>query len=379
VTPLAELLAERVRRFGPLTFADFMRECLYHPVHGYYSKAESKRFADYYTSVDVHPIFARLLARQFAEMWESLGRPAEFALVEAGAGVGRFAAYVLDFCEAKLPTFYRALRYVAVERSALRREQAAIHAQRHLDTGHFTASTEIPAHIAAGCFFSNELVDALPIHRVLMAGGALKEILVGFRDGQFVDVLAPLSTCAISEYFAAQNIVLCQGQHAEAGLEACDWISEIGRRLGRGYVLTIDYGHPAAELFDDHHMRGTLLAYQNHRVHENFYGSPGEQDLTAHVNFTALESWGKRSGLETAGFTSQTAFLLALGQGNEFADLYDAGQSEANRVRARLQLKTLIHPEGMGERFQVLVQEKGVKGSQLTGLAGISLTSVDSK
>ena len=125
MTPLAELLADRIRRFGPLTFADYMRECLYHPVHGYYSKAESKRFADYYTSVDVHPIFARLLARQFAEMWEGLGRPAEFALVEAGAGAGRFAGHVLDFCEAKLPAFYDVLRYAAVERSASRREYFA--------------------------------------------------------------------------------------------------------------------------------------------------------------------------------------------------------------------------------------------------------------
>jgi SAM-dependent MidA family methyltransferase len=382
VTPLAELLADRIRRFGPLTFADYMRECLYHPVHGYYSKAESKRFADYYTSVDVHPIFARLLARQFAEMWESLGRPAEFTLVEAGAGVGRFATHVLDFCEAKLPDFYGALRYVAVERSALRREQARIATKRHAAAGRFTVSAEVPAHIAAGCFFSNELVDALPVHRVVMEslhglkpvpldGDALKEILVDFRDGRFVDVIAPLSTCAISEYLAAQSIALCEGQHAEAGLEACDWVSEIGRRLERGYVLTIDYGHPAAELFDEHHMRGTLLAYQNHRASEDFYASPGGQDLTAHVNFTALESWGRRSGLETAGFTSQTAFLLALGQGNEFADLYDQGQTEAERTKARLQLKTLIHPEGMGERFQVLIQRKGVVPGPLTGLGGI--------
>jgi len=372
VTPLAELLAERICRFGPLTFADYMRECLYHPVHGYYSKAESTRFADYYTSVDVHPIFARLLARQFAEMWESLGRPAEFALVDAGAGVGRFAGQVLDFCEAKLPAFYDVLRYVAVERSASRREQARIQSNRHAAAGHFAASAEVPAYISAGCLFSNELVDALPVHRVVMDGAAMKEIFVDFRDGRFVDVMAPLSTCAISEYFAAQEIVLREGQHAEAGLEACDWIGEIGRRLGRGYVLTIDYGHAAAELFDERHMRGTLLAYQNHRASEEFYSSPGEQDLTAHMNFTAVESWGKRAGLETAGRASQTAFLLALGQGNEFADLYDEGQSEAERTKARLQLKTLIYPEGMGERFQVLVQRKSVGAAKLTGLAGIS-------
>src|SRR5215831_1201456 len=135
VTPLEELLAERIRRYGPIPFADFMRECLYHPVHGYYSKAESQRFADYYTSVDVHPIFGRLLARKFAEMWEQLGRPEEFLLVEAGAGVGRLAAHILDFCAAKLPDFYRALRYVAVERSASRREQAAARLQPHAVTG----------------------------------------------------------------------------------------------------------------------------------------------------------------------------------------------------------------------------------------------------
>lgn len=371
MTPLTELLAERIRRFGPMTFADYMRECLYHPVHGYYSKAEAKRFADYYTSVDVNPIFARLLARQFAEMWENLGRPAEFLLVEGGAGVGRFAAQMLHFCETILPEFYAALRYVAVERSASRREQAAIQAQRHAAAGHFAASAEVPAHIAMGCFFSNELVDALPVHRVVMDGHAMKEIFVGYEEGRFVDVRAPVSTCAITEYFAAQNIPLREGQHAEAGLEACDWITEIGRRLERGYVLTIDYGHPAADLFDEHHMRGTLLAYREHRASEDYYASPGEQDLTAHVNFTALETWGKRSGLETGGFTSQTAFLMALGQGNEFADLYDEGQSEAERTKARLQLKTLIHPEGMGERFQVLVQQKGAGASPLRGFAGI--------
>ncbi len=371
MTPLAELLADRIRRFGPITFADYMRECLYHPVHGYYSKTESTRFADYYTSVDVHPIFGRLLARQFAEMWENLGRPEEFTLVEAGAGVGRLAAHILDFSEAKLPVFYRALRYIAVERSASRREQSAILLKRHADAGHFRASIEIPARIPEGCLFSNELVDALPVHRTIMESGALKEIFVGISRGQFGDVIAPLSTCSISEYFAAQGVTLHEGQHAEAGLEVCDWITEIGRRLERGYVLTIDYGHAAAELFDEHHMRGTLLAYRNHRVSEEYYASPGEQDLTAHVNFTALETWGKRSGLETAGCTSQTAFLLALGQGNDFADLYEDGQTEAERVRARLQLKTLIHPEGMGEQFQVFIQRKGVGAPQLTGLAGI--------
>ena len=359
MTPLEELLAERIRRFGPIPFADFMRECLYHPLHGYYSKAESQRFADYYTSVDVHPIFGRLLARKFAWMWGQLGQPNQFWLVEAGAGVGRLAQHILDFSQAQLTEFYRAVEYVAVERSAPRREQATARLQRHAATGRLRVSAEIPEQIPAGCVFSNELIDALAVHRVVMRTGALEEVFVGWDCERFVDVFAPVSTCAISEYFAAQGVTLRKDQHAEAGLEACDWIREVGRRIEQGFMLTIDYGHHAAELFDERHMRGTLLAYKDHRVGEDFYASPGEQDLTAHVNFTALEAWGKRSGLQTAEFTSQTAFLLALGQPNEFADLYDPGQSEADRMRARLQLKTLIHPEGMGERFQVLVQRKG--------------------
>ncbi|PYT79584.1 MAG: SAM-dependent methyltransferase [Acidobacteria bacterium] len=360
MTPLEELLADRIRRRGPLPFADFMRECLYHPVHGYYSKAESQRFADYYTSVDVHPIFGRLLARKFAWMWEQLERPKEFLLVEAGAGVGRLAQHVLDFCAAKLTEFYAAVRYVAVERSALRREQAGKRLRPHATAGHLRISPEIPAQIPAGCVFSNEFIDALAVHRVVRTGGMLQEIFVGWDNGKFIDAVRPVSTCAINEYFATQPVTLREGQHAEAGLEACDWITEVGRRIARGFVVTIDYGHRAEELFDERHMRGTLLAYRDHRVSEDFYAVPGEQDLTAHVNFTALETWGQRSGLETRELTSQTAFLLALGESNEFADLYDPGQSEAEQIRARLQLKTLIHPEGMGERFQALLQRKGL-------------------
>jgi SAM-dependent MidA family methyltransferase len=370
VNQLAALLAERVRRFGPITFAEYMRECLYHPVHGYYSQPESRRFTDYYTSVDVHPIFGRLLARQFAEMWERLGRPADFHLVEAAAGTGRLGGQILDFAESQLPEFYQSLRYVAVERSPARCDQLAARLRSHIERDRCHAAIEIPAGVSVGCIFSNELLDALPVHRVIKKNGALQEIFVGCDGAAFSELQLPLSTCAISEYFAAQEISLIEGQQAEAALEACGWITEVGRRLQRGFVLTIDYGHEATGLFDAHHMAGTVLAYANHRAHEDFYSAPGQQDLTAHVNFTALRLWGKASGLQQLGLISQTAFLLALGQGNEFADLYEEGADETGRVRARLQLKTLIFPEGMGERFQVLIQQKGVETPKLTGLAG---------
>ncbi len=367
-TPLPELLFRRIQDFGPMTFADAMRECLYHPLHGYYNRAEAQRFGDYYTSVDVHPIFGRLLARQLAEMWEALGKPERFSAVEAGAGNGRLAGHILDFAARRLPSFYAALEYAAVERSASRREAHATHLTRHLDAGRCVSAGEIPREIPLGCIVSNELLDALPVHRVLCKGGALQEVFVGLRDDRLCEQIGALSTCAIAEYFAAQGITLAEGQQAEAGLEACDWILEIGKRLGRGFVLTIDYGHEASELYNERHLRGTMLAYHQHRSSEDFLALPGEQDLTAHVNFSALELWGQRAGLEKTGLVSQLKFLMALGEANGFADLYDEGQSEAEKLRARLLLKTLIFPEGMGETFQVMIQHKGITRPRLTGL-----------
>ncbi|MGB2632554.1 MAG: SAM-dependent methyltransferase [Candidatus Acidiferrum sp.] len=371
MTPLATLLAERIRRYGPITFAEYMRECLYHPLHGYYSQAEARRFADYYTSVDIHTIFGRLLARQFAEMWEQLGRPTKFHLVEGAASTGRLAGHILDFAQTKLPDFYQAVYYVAVERSPARCTQLAARLAPHIAQGRCQSTIEMPAKIPVGCVFSNELLDALPVHRVIQQDGQLQEIFVASDGATFSEVRLPLSTCAVSEYFAAQGIKLIDGQHAEAALEACDWIMEIGRRLERGFVLSVDYGHEASELFDAHHMAGTVLAYANHRASEEYFTAPGEQDLTAHVNLTAMRLWGERAELSTLGVVSQTAFLLALGKKNEFADLYEDDASESDRVRARLQLKTLIFPEGMGERFRVLIQQKGQPRAGLTGLFGI--------
>ena len=369
-TPLAAILAERIRRFGPITFAEYMREALYHPLHGYYTRPEALRFADYYTSADLHPIFGRLLARQFCEMWERMGRPAQFTIVEAGAGTGRLAEHILEFVCGALPAFFSVLHYVAVERSPARTDQLAERLLKFIREDKCRASIEIPVRIPSGCVFSNELLDAMAVHRVIQEAGLLLELFVERDQNGFREASRPLSTCAISEYFASQQVRLSDGQRAEAGLEACDWIMEIGRRLERGFVLTVDYGHEADELYDAHHMSGTMLAYAAHQAKEDYYAAPGRQDLTAHVNFTALKKWGERAGLHSLGLVSQTSFLLAIGKGNDFGDLYDEGMDEADKVRARLQLKTLIYPEGMGERFQVLIQEKGVSGAHLTGLSG---------
>jgi SAM-dependent MidA family methyltransferase len=366
---LAEELAARIAARGPIPFAEFMEACLYDPAHGYYSRPERTRFADYYTSVDVHSVFGRLLARQLEEMWRLLDRPAEFWVAEPAAGVGRLASQILDFCAANLPEFYLALRYAAVEQSNARRTAHADTIGKHVAAGRAESSAELPARITHGCILSNELFDAMPVHRVICRDKRLQEIFVALENGQFVDVVAPLSTPCIADYFSSQGIALQEGQQAELSLAACDWIAGAAARLNQGFVLTIDYGYEARVLYSERFPRGTLLAYRNHRVSEDLYAAPGEQDLTAHVNFTALDLWGAGAGLVPVGIVPQSRFLLALGRGNEFADLYDAGQSETDRIRAQMQLSSLLHPEGMGETFQIMIQRKGIGESKLTGLA----------
>jgi SAM-dependent MidA family methyltransferase len=367
-TPLGSLLAARIRENGPLTFCEYMRACLYHPEHGYYAQPAARRRADYYTSVDVHPIFGRLLARQLAGMWEALGKPQEFLAVECGAGEGRLAGHILDFAARALPEFHASLRYVVVEWSPAGRAAHARNLASHLAAGRARSAADLPERVPAGCIFSNELLDALPVHRVVCEQDELREIYVTLEGRELCERSGPLSSPALAEFFAEQGVALAEGQQAEAGLEACGWIATAGQRLDRGFVLTVDYGHEAEELYNQRHLRGTLLAYQPHRAGEDFFTAPGEQDLTAHVNFTALNLYGRAAGLERTGLVSQTQFLLALGRGNDFLDLYDHGQSEVERVRARLMLKSLIYPEGMGETFRVFIQHKGIAAPRLAGL-----------
>lgn len=366
-TILAAIIEERVRVDGPITFAEYMEACVYHAEHGYYSKAHQPPRRDYFTSVDASPLFGRLLARQFHEMWGQLGRPDGFALVEAGAGVGALAVQILDFVEDQFPEFYAALQYLAVERSAARRTAQAVTLRSHLDREHFAIASELPTKIACGCIFSNEFFDAMPVHRVVHERDDFHELYVALGPHGFCEQIGPLSTVALRKYFVEQEIMLQEGQQAEVNLQACKWIEDAGRRLQHGFVLTVDYGHPASELYDQRHMRGTLLAYHLHRAGEDFFRAPGEQDLTAHVNFTALDRWGRRGGLAPTGFTSQSNFLMALARQSGFAELQSEKISESERSRARLLFKTLIFPEGMGETFQVFVQHKNIESPRLSG------------
>ncbi|HUU14124.1 MAG TPA: SAM-dependent methyltransferase [Terriglobia bacterium] len=370
-TPIKTLLVEMLRRSGPMTFAQYMALCLYHPEHGYYTRGGERTGVrgDYFTSPDLHPIFARLLARQAAEMWEILDRPTPFTWVEMGPGRGWFARDFLGGAREALPDFFASLHYFALEPSAL--DQARLRERLSEDglgdrVRVFSNLEEIEP--ITGCFFSNELVDAFPVSVVTRARGRLKEIYVTLEGNALAEKLGPISNPAIAGAVARYANRLEEGHRVEVGLAAVRWMRSVAEKLARGFVVTIDYGNLAERLYTPDRPQGTLMAYRRHLASEDYYAASGEQDLTAHVNFSALIDAGKETGLDFTGFTTQEKLLMALGEENAFADLYEPGQSEVEKLQARLKLKRLIHPEGMGGIFKVLVQHRGAGAPQLTGL-----------
>lgn len=366
-TPLTDILVTRIGRDGPLTFADFMETCLYHPEYGYYMRKKPEEGAsDYFTSPEVGPLFGRLLARQVREMWEVMARPSPFTLIECGAGCGRLSEQILTAATEQAPAFGLALRLWLVERSPQLREQAQAALAKFGNRVHVSA--ELPSQPPVGCVLSNELLDALPVHRVVQRGERLREIYICVRAGGLAEAEGEPSSPAVSDYLERYGAPLEDGQQAEVHLAALAWLEEAVAALARGFLLTIDYGYRAHELYVPHHLRGTLLAYRQHRAHEDWLAWPGEQDLTAHVNFTALEKRGQELGLETLGFTQQASFLLALARASEFADIEGPGGGDCEKLARRQALKQLIHPGGMGETFKVLIQGKGFSGARLSGL-----------
>jgi SAM-dependent MidA family methyltransferase len=385
------ILAE-LRRSGPMTFQRYMALCLYHPELGYYMQDRDRTgvAGDYFTSSDLHPVFARLVGRQAAEMWETMGRPRPFTFVEGGPGRGLFASEFLAWAKHTLPDFFSALAYTAVgpapstsltarlcSPSPSESRGAGAGAQpralerlreKGLGSAFRLAGDLEELDPVTGCFFSNELVDAFPVSVVTRAAGHLKEIYVTAEESELREKLGPLSDPAIAAYAAQYAPQLEEGQRVEINPHALRWIRSVAGKLARGFVLTIDYGDLAQRLYTPDRQRGTLLAYRAHQASEDFFSAPGECDLTAHVNFSALIEAGKDAGLEFTGFTTQEAFLMALGEPTEFADLYDPGLDEMQKLQARLKLKRLVSPAGMGNIFKVLIQHRGVPEPRLTGL-----------
>ena len=374
---LRNFILARIRQSGPVPFYRFMEWCLYHPDYGYYQSegATVGKGGDYYTAPSVHPLFGRMVARQLLQMSELVGTE-RFTVVETGAGRGFLCLDILDWARGNAPGFYRRLDYRLIDVSRRfvgeQQERLALHAREGTASWEEEGAGETSGQMIDGCFLSNELVDAFPVHRVVVRGGRLREVYVGERDGGFMDVPEDLSTPEIGEYFRNDGVELREGQEAEVNLRALEWIGNVGRRLRRGFVLTIDYGCLAKELYAPWRSSGTIMCYHRHRASADPYERVGEQDITAHVNFSQLIRGGEEAGLLLTGLVPQYRFLIGLGilRGMEEAA---KGMSELEGLKMRLSLKHLIEPGmGMGEIFKVLIQHKGVGEPRLDGLRALN-------
>ncbi len=381
---LVSAMQAEIRASGPITFARFMELALYHPTFGYYTRATDANgeeraggasdaehligwSGDYYTSPDAHPIFGLALARQLNQIDERLGQPNPFTIIEGGPGKGLLARDVLAACDSHHPSLAARLRYVLIERSPVMVASQRRHLARWADAGRVAWHDDLralPDGGVTGALLLNELLDALPVHRIRIVNGTPKELHVDWRDGRFVEQECPLSTPALADYLnrlAALGLTLPEGYTTEINLNAPAWMREAARVLGRGVVLTIDYGHTAQDLYGPDRARGTLLCYTRHRASGNPYIRVGQQDITAHVDFTALAAAGETAGLHVTGFTNQQSFLMGLGAEQFFASL----EPDSPDLHAAIRL---LRPDGMGHTFKVLVQHKGITEPALDGL-----------
>jgi SAM-dependent MidA family methyltransferase len=378
--PLAEYLRDRIQQQGAITFAEFMEIVLYHEV-GYYSqRARSMgQRGDFFTSVHLGDAFGAMLAVQLVEIWQRLGSPPSFDLVEMGAGQGWLARDILIHLRDYYAQCFACVSYTIVEKSPDLIDQQKNTLQSLPDNViRWQTWSELGSQSIRGCIFSNELVDAFAVHQVQKVDDCLLEVYVTLEGDRLVETLQPLSTEAIADYFQAANIDLLspdypEGYRTEVNLQALDWLKTVADRLTQGYLITIDYGYSARRYYNPGRAKGTLQCYYQHQVHGDPYIQLGQQDITAHVDFTALQTQGDRLGLVSLGLTQQAAFLMYLGLGDRIAALVAglAGGAPLDRLKTRDALHRLIDPTGLGG-FGVLVQGKGLSDDAikvpLTGL-----------
>ena len=356
----AELeLIERIEATGPITFADFMETALYAASGGYYTSKDGRwgTGADYVTSIDISSAFARTLAGQVYEMWQLLSCPDTFSLIEAGAGRGWLGTGILDTVEERYPDFFSVLTLRLVDRSFGTLEETE-HGRVERVSG-----LELLEPAPFGVIISNELIDSFPVHRLLFEGG-LKEVFVDYRDGLFIEVFQEPSTAELAGYLAPFEFV--EGQRVEVNLNAAKWLKSAASCIGAGFIITIDYGLPARELYALGRP-STLLCHLRHTINDNPYTNVGLQDITTHVDFTGMVEAGRENGLELTGFTTQKNFLIGAGVLEELMQVTGDETDEVERVSHNRSIQELIMPGGMGDTFKVLVQHKGVERQELKG------------
>ncbi|MFZ0276727.1 MAG: SAM-dependent methyltransferase [Candidatus Sulfotelmatobacter sp.] len=370
---LRQKIEQEIHQRGPIPFSRYMELCLYDRDLGYYSRNAQQfgKAGDFYTSSDVHAVFGRLLARQFDEMWRALGSPKQIDLIELGPGRGLFAQDVLDWSEKKFPDFFRALRYILVERSPALRERIKETLSRHLDSGKAELSAldalgEAPSRNIPTIVFANEFFDALPVE-ILSTRGSLR---IDTCEGRLTETWSQPAPEEL-EFLDRYSVHPEPDERIETPLAAQRFMEQMVAGIHRGFVLAIDYGYTREEQLAGR-LRGTLKALRHHSISADPYEAPGEQDITADVNFTALAAAASKHGMQTQKLMTQSQFLMGIGEANQFADAFEESRLPQERAKVALQLKHLVTPAGMGESFQVLIASKGVEQERVESLSGLN-------
>ena len=375
---LREQIEREIRQHGPIPFSRYMQICLYDPDHGYYS-ANAEQFGkagDFYTSSDVHAVFGRLLARQFDEMWQALDRPPQIEILELGPGRGLFARDVLEWSKQKFPDFFAALTYTLQEASPALRAKLRTTLREHLETGKAavpegrptgpcrTLAPEIPLIV-----FANEFFDALPVEILGTAG----KLHITLENNRLREIWLPPLAEEL-EFLDHYGVHPEANERIEVPIFAQNWMQQIASAIERGLLLVVDYGYTRNQQLAGRH-RGTIMAYRLHSASSDPYQAPGEQDLTAHVNFTALAGACEQAGMQVEKLLTQSQFLMGIGEKNQFADAFEDCRISQERAKVALQLKHLITPVGMGENFQVLVASQGIDAKKIADLSGLTFGS----
>ena len=393
MTPLEKIIIDKIKKQGSITFETFMDMALYYPELGYYTSPDLKigRKGDFYTSPHLHKIFGAMIGKQLEEMWEIMERPSVFHAVEIGAGAGYLCKDILDYLKTR--EIFQSLNYIIVEINPVMIEKQKellsnppnpwspsappksgkpplikVMTRRGGERGLLDEKVKWVSSLRElnnirGCIFSNELLDAFPVHVVEI----VKEIYVAFDGNKIIELKQDISSIDIINYIKEFSIDIPNGYKTEINLKIKDWLKEISEILHEGFVITIDYGYTAKEYYDEERSKGTLLCYHKHRMNENPYENIGEQDITAHVNFSSLKKWGEEIGLKTIGYCQQGTFLISLGIDEVITEIYGNSSDYESEI---LKIKGLILPQGMGESHKVMIQ---YKGERLPALRGFSM------
>ena len=339
-----------------------MKAALYDPERGYYECSDRERWGregDYRTSPERSRLFSATFARYFARLYEELERPAQWTIVECGAGDGSFAAGVLQTLPEQFPAIFAATKYVGCEVSGDAQSRAR---ERLVEFGdHFQFSADL-VPVDTGIYFSNELLDAFPVHRLVRTEQGLSELYVNVDStGAFVWTTGPLSSPLLAEFCSTYSVELAEGQVIEINLAVDDWLAGVASKLANGFVITVDYGAETAELYDvTRRPKGTLRGFSRHNFVDDVLAQPGEYDITSSVNWTQVKTVGEKLGLKVVDFASQDKFLLQAGLLDELEQQLSSAETEGQKASLTTGAREMILPGGMASSFQVLVQRKDV-------------------